>query len=176
MKRKPNSRRRRDLRPGGERPFMRRREVRILAQAALAFALVAALSLLTSRSTWFPPEELITVYRVHGCKCAFHWERELEEAGFTVSMHELESLQYIRERLHTPPSARGCHVGEFLGYFLEDHIPANAVSRLKRSRPGALGLMMVPGARHVSGETTPGSSKKVYLVRSTDQFTSWQQE
>lgn len=111
-----------------------------MAAVVLTFALLAAGTILSDRSIWVAPERLVTVYRVHGCRCAFLWERALEQQGFSVAMHELESLKDIRKRLRTPPSVMGCHVGEYLGYFVEGHVDPGALRELSRRHPSALGV------------------------------------
>jgi hypothetical protein len=142
MGRKSQSRR---ARPGPRSealPFFRRREVRYGIGITLIFALLTVILFLSNRSLWLAPEKIVTVYRVHGCRCAFQWERELEREGFSVVMNEVHSLKFIRQRLRTPPKARGCHVGEYLGYFLEGHVPAAALQYLSSSRPPAMGLLV----------------------------------
>ena len=135
------------LKRGRQRPLdapvalIRRREVRIIAGVLATFAMVAGAILVSDRSLWVSPERLVTIYRVHGCRCAFQWKQGLEQKGFTVVMHERESLRPIRQRLHTPPEARGCHVAEFLGYFVEGHVDPAALNELSRRHPAALGLL-----------------------------------
>ena len=140
MNRKSQSRHRPQVPQNEPVPLTRRREFRVIAGVAVAFALVAAVILLSDRSLWIEPERLVTIYRVHGCRCAFQWSHELEREGYTVVMHEIDSLRSIRQRLRTPPEARGCHVGEFLGYFVEGHVNPLALRELSRRRPSALGV------------------------------------
>ena len=87
-----------------------------------------------------PPERLIKIYRSHGCRCAFALADSLKAEGFIVQLYEYETLQYVRQALHTPSNLRGCHVGEFLGYFLEGHVAPLALRQLAQQQPRALGL------------------------------------
>ena len=121
-------------------PLTRRREVRIVAAVAAAFAILAAAIILSDRSVWSAPDRLVTIFRVHGCHCAFQWEHGLSQEGFTVVMHEMDSLRSIRQRLRTPIEARGCHVAKFLDYFVEGHVDPAALRELSRRRPSALGV------------------------------------
>lgn len=155
--------------------LIRRREVRIIAGVLATFAIVAAAILFSDRSVWVAPERLVTVYRVHGCHCAFPWKRGLEQEGFTVVMHERESLRPIRQRLRTPPEARGCHVAEFLGYFVEGHVNPAALSELSRRHPAALGLLTEATTksevRHV--EIASEASSRVLLVAPNATTSVW---
>ena len=88
-----------------------------------------------------PPEQLVDIYRTHGCTCAFVWADSLRKAGFKVRMIEHgTSLKSVRDSLHTPANLRGCHVGAYFGYFLEGHVAPSAVHHLALQRPDALGL------------------------------------
>ena len=161
MGRKSRSRRSRLEQGKKPVPFTKRREVRYGLGIAAGFTLLTAILFLSNRSLWLAPERIVTIYRVHGCRCAFPWKRELEREGFAVVMNEVESLQFIRQRLRTPTEARGCHVGEYLGYFVEGHVHPTALDELSRRRPVALGLMTeVPtrsDARHVDIASEAGS-------------------
>lgn len=165
-----------DRQPKGEPlRLTRRREVRILAVVALSFALVGALILLSDRSVWVAPENLVTVYRLHACPCAFDWKRELERQGLGVAMQELESLKYVRQRLRTPPAARGCHVGEFLGYFVEGHVDPAALRDLSRRHPAALGLSTETSTKPEGGNVDIASeaNSRVLLVGPNGSSSVW---
>jgi hypothetical protein len=165
MVRKSQSRRFRQERRGELTSLIKRREVRYGIAIAGAFTLLTAILFVSDRSIWLPPERIVTVYRVHGCRCAFEWERELERAGFSVRMNEVDSLKFIRQRMRTPPYASGCHVGEYLGYFLEDHVPAAALSYLSNSRPAATGLLMPGTARHLTPGAGASPTQQIILRR-----------
>ena len=156
-------------------PLTRRREVRVIAAVAVAFALVAAAILLSDRSLWIAPERLVTIYRVHGCRCAFQWKHGLEQQGFAVVMHEMDSLRAIRQRLRTPPEARGCHVGEFLGYFVEGHVDPAALRELSRRHPAALGLWTEASMKSEVGHVDIASeaSSRVLLVGPNANTSVW---
>ena len=85
-------------------------------------------------------DRLVSIYRVHGCRCAFAWERVLKQGGFDVRMREVDTLQYVRTRLQTPPQLRGCHVAKYLNYFIEGHVEPTALRTLRETSPVALGV------------------------------------
>lgn len=166
MSRKSKSRRFRQERRTDAVALIKRREVRYGIAITVAFTLLTVILFLSNRSIWLAPEKIVTIYRVHGCRCAFQWERELERAGYSVSMNEVHSLKFIRQKLRTPPNARGCHVGEYLGYFLEDHIPAAAISYLSARRPAAMGLLVPGTTPHLIDQAGPNSIRQIIVLRS----------
>ena len=127
------------------------KQLRLVVAAVLSVGVFAAL--LVSWEQLFPtppPERLIKIYRTHGCRCAFALADSLKADGFVVRLHEYETLQYVRHSLHTPSNLRGCHVGEFLGYFLESHVAPSALRQLAQQRPRALGLATEGSVDHTS--------------------------
>ena len=175
MGRKSQSRRPRQGPPSTPVPPSRRREVRIIAAVLATFALVAAAILFSDRSLWIAPERLVTIYRVHGCRCAFQWRQGLEQEGFTVVLREIDSLRAIRQRLRTPPEARGCHVAEFLGYFVEGHVDPAALRELSRRHPAALGLTTEASTKSEVGHVDIASeaSSRVLLVGPNASTSVW---
>lgn len=99
-----------------------------------------------------PPEQLVTVHHSHHCRCVAAWAEAIENAGFTVRMQDHHSLGSVRHSLRTPPTLRGCHVAEYMGYFVEGHVPPSALRKLLTERPTASGIALqsaaVFGARH----------------------------
>lgn len=118
------------------------RELKIWLLIALLGGLTAGL--LTAWEELFPvpPDKLVKVYFTHSCRCAHPWAHTLEAEGFVVRMFEPETLRPTRAALHTPDGLRGCHVAEFMGYFVEGHVPAAALRRLAAEHPQALGVAM----------------------------------
>lgn len=82
----------------------------------------------------------VEVFRTHGCRCAFSWARSLREQGFRVRVYEKGHLLNVRSRLRTPENFDACHVGVYLGYFLEGHVGAGALVQITRERAPGIGL------------------------------------
>lgn len=89
-------------------------------------------------------EEVVRIYRLHGCRCAFSWARSLEANGFIVRLSEVQTLQHVRTRLQVPAHLHGCHLGAYLGYFIEGHVDPSALRTLATERPDGLGVVTEP--------------------------------
>jgi hypothetical protein len=138
--------------------------VKVWVVLALACSVLAGI--LTQWPRWFPidPMRQVTIYRTHGCRCAFVWAQELESKGYVVTMYEPETLKTIRGALKTPPSLRGCHVGRYMEYFVEGHVPAEALGLLARQHPAGLGVAAdSTAARHEPLSSPPGGKPGVTL-------------
>ena len=131
--------RRRSQQPEASKTSLQRKLVWVVAAAISAAGtalLLGQLGGLEGSSS----DRLVNIYRVHGCRCAFAWERVLKQGGFDVRMREVDTLQYVRTRLHTPPQLRGCHVAKYLNYFIEGHVEPTALRTLRETSPVALGV------------------------------------
>ena len=117
-----------------------RRQLGIVIAATLLFGAIGAI--VVNWEYLFPvdAERLVTVYRIHGCRCALNLADDLKAEGFVVRGFEYETLQYVRHSLHTPASLHGCHVASYLDYFVEGHVSPATLRELAEQRPTGLGI------------------------------------
>ncbi|MCW2235697.1 DUF411 domain-containing protein [Azospirillum canadense] len=86
----------------------------------------------------------VSVWKSASCGCCEGWVRHMRDAGYMVTVHELDEVDPVKDRLGVPASLRSCHTAVVDGYILEGHVPADSVARLLQERPSAKGLA-VPG-------------------------------
>lgn len=141
MSRSSTSNRSRTDRGSKDEPQNLAKQLRLVAAVSVLGA--AAVGLLVAWEQWssVPPEQLVKVYRVHGCRCVFEWVKSLEAEGYTVKLLEIETLQNVRVSLRTPNSMGGCHVAGYLDYFVEGHVAPKALYKLANEHPQALGVV-----------------------------------
>ncbi len=77
----------------------------------------------------------------------------MTKQGYYVQKIDVDNLLEVRRRYGVPASVSDCHTAVVEGYFLEGHVPFQAVSELLESRPDIAGLAL-PGMPHGS----PGMS------------------
>lgn len=78
---------------------------------------------------------------------------------------DLEDLSQIRKQAGVPPELEGCHVAAIEGYFLEGHVPLQAIGKLLSERPDIAGIAvpgMPQGALGMGDD--PSASYEVYAV------------
>jgi hypothetical protein len=143
-------------------------QLRWVVMTAVALGLFAMALTTYDRKTRPPPERRVAVYFTHGCPCYHRWAKSLRAAGFVTEMFEPELLEPVRARLRVPVQRRGCHVAEYLGYFLDGHIPAESIQRLAAEHPIGLGLV----SRDPSAGA-PHPERDVLLVRIDGSDTPW---
>lgn len=147
----------------------RRRQLLWVGVASLVAALVMLGLNVVDQSMRAPVHKRVAVYFVHGCPCVSGWVARLRDAGYAIEIFEPESLSPIRQSLRTPPGLHGCHVAQYLDYFLEGHIPPSDLRRLAKEKPVAIGL----AANDQS--LASNQEKEVQVVHADGHFEPWLQ-
>lgn len=88
--------------------------------------------------------QAMTVYKNPWCDCCHGWAEAMRKAGYSVTTIDMEDLSPIRKKAGVPAEMEGCHSAEIGGYFLEGHVPPEAVAKLLAERPD-IGGLAVPG-------------------------------
>ena len=86
----------------------------------------------------------INVWKDPNCGCCTSWVEHLRRNGLTATAVETVDMQAVKTRLGVPVEFASCHTAEIVGYIIEGHVPAQAITRLIAEKPDALGLA-VPG-------------------------------
>lgn len=88
--------------------------------------------------------ENMVVYKDPNCGCCEEWADAMKAAGFSVTIEDVADLDAIKQRFAIAAPLQGCHTAIVAGYYLEGHVPLDAVTRLLAERPAIAGLA-VPG-------------------------------
>jgi hypothetical protein len=110
------------------------------------------------------------------CGCCGSWITYLRVNGFTVEVIESGNMDGIKAALGVPAALQSCHTAEIGSYVIEGHVPADAIRRLLREKPQAIGLavagmpssapgMDVAGATDVYDVTLFGASVQKRYAR-----------
>jgi hypothetical protein len=85
----------------------------------------------------------IEVHRDANCGCCKAWIEHLEANGFKGDDHVETDMAAVKTRLGVPHSLGSCHTGVIDGKFVEGHVPAADILKL-RAQPDLIGAA-VPG-------------------------------
>lgn len=88
--------------------------------------------------------ESMVVYKDPNCGCCRAWADAMTKAGFAVKAEDVDDINVVKDRFKVPGDLRGCHTAVVAGYYLEGHVPLEAVTRLLAEKPDIAGLA-VPG-------------------------------
>lgn len=141
---------------------------------AYSRSLFAALALLIGSPAAASAAAQVTVYKTPWCGCCHAWAEAVEKAGYKVSTLDLEDLSAIRKQAGVPADMEGCHIAAVDGYFLEGHVPLEAIRKLLSERPQVAGLA-VPGMPQGSlgmGDETSAAYEVYAVPRDTSEAPS----
>lgn len=98
---------------------------------------------------------VVTTYRSPTCGCCVGWEEYLKTAGFEVESVVTDDVTAIKDDLQIPDEMRSCHTALIGDYFIEGHVPIEAIQKLLAEQPEIDGIAlpgMVQGSPGMSGE------------------------
>lgn len=102
-----------------------------------------------------PALTAVTTYRSPTCGCCAGWDEYLRAAGFEVESVVTDNVTAIKDELQIPDEMRSCHTAIIGEYFVEGHVPAEAIQKLLEEEPEIDGIAlpgMVQGSPGMSGE------------------------
>jgi len=108
----------------------------------------------------------IDVHRDANCGCCKAWISHLQDNGFRVNDHVESDMSAVKQRLGVPPRLASCHTGVIDGKFVEGHVPAADILKL-RQQPDLLGAA-VPGMPAGSPGMEMGDRRQPYQVIGLD--------
>lgn len=108
----------------------------------------------------------LDVYRDPNCGCCKAWISHLRDNGLQVNDHVENDMAAVKERLGVPHRLGSCHTGVIAGKFVEGHVPARDVLRL-RERADLIGAA-VPGMPIGSPGMEMGDRQDAYQVVGLD--------
>jgi len=86
----------------------------------------------------------ITIFKSQSCGCCGGFIAEIQRQGFDVSVEEMSNINDIKEKHKIPETMTSCHTSEIEGYFVEGHMPIEAIIKLLDERPDIDGIAL-PG-------------------------------
>jgi hypothetical protein len=110
-------------------------------------------------------KSVVTVYKSPNCGCCVGYIAELEKNGFEVKTVNVEDMSTIKQKYNIPLDMQSCHTAVVDGYFVEGHVPIEAVNKMLSERPAIDGIVlpkMPAGSPGMPG--TKSAPFKVYAI------------
>ncbi len=112
----------------------------IFLGVSMALVAVAAIALMESNEA----EPRMTVYKSPTCGCCENWLEIVDARGMGARGVNTEDMDAVKQQFGVPKNMEGCHTAIVDGYFVEGHVPFEAIERLLQERPEIDGIA-VPG-------------------------------
>jgi hypothetical protein len=126
--------------------LLTRRLVAVLTAVLVLTACTAAEGVPATASRGAEPTAAVsmTMYRSPDCSCCHLWADIARGAGWTVASADKVDMAAFKTEAGVPPEYASCHTTMVGGYFVEGHVPVEAVQRLLAERPDIDGIAL-PG-------------------------------
>lgn len=103
-----------------------------------------------------------TYYKSISCGCCDVHSKYLDSKGFDVKINNLQDTSSIKTQFGIPIELESCHTAIIDGYFVEGHIPIEAINKLLEEKPDIAGIAM-PGMPSGS-PGMPGTKYSDFIV------------
>lgn len=111
-------------------------------------------------------ENKVMVFQLPTCTCCEDYKDYLREHGFQVETTYTEDMSSIRKKYQIPQSMESCHTMVIEDYFVEGHVPIEAIKKLFEEKPDIDGIAlagMPSGSPGMPDEKT--EAFKIYALR-----------
>ena len=80
-------------------------------------------------------KQVVEVFKTPSCGCCYGYVLFLEEEKFEVKQTDMRSLHTIKQKYNIPVEMQSCHTTIMGKYFIEGHVPFEAVEKLLKEQP-----------------------------------------
>lgn len=106
----------------------------------------------------------VIVYKSPSCGCCVKYIAYLEKQGYTVQVENTHDTDSIKISHQIPNDLYSCHTAEFGNYFVEGHVPIEAVNKMLSEKPEIDGIALAGMPAGSPG--MPGVKKEKFNISS----------
>ena len=107
-------------------------------------------------------KQIVEVFKTPSCGCCYGYVLFLEEEKFKVKQTDMRSLHTIKQKYNIPVEMQSCHTTIMGKYFIEGHVPFEAVEKLLTEQPDIDGIAL-PGMP-IGTPGMPGDKDEPYVI------------
>ena len=107
-------------------------------------------------------KQTVEVFKTPSCGCCYGYVLFLEEEKFEVKQTDMRSLHTIKQKYNIPVEMQSCHTTIMGKYFIEGHVPFEAVNKLLKEQPDIDGIAL-PGMP-IGTPGMPGEKDEPYVI------------
>ena len=104
----------------------------------------------------------VEVFKTPSCGCCYGYVLFLEKEKFNVKQTDMRSLHSIKQKYNIPLEMQSCHTTIMGRYFIEGHVPLEAVNKLLKEQPDIDGIAL-PGMP-IGTPGMPGKKEEPYII------------
>ena len=107
-------------------------------------------------------QQIVEVFKTPSCGCCYGYVLFLEKEKFKVKQTDMRSLHTIKQKYNIPVEMQSCHTTIMGKYFIEGHVPLEAVNKLLKEQPDIDGIAL-PGMP-IGTPGMPGNKDEPYVI------------
>jgi hypothetical protein len=130
-----------------EKSLPRRHALRLIGAGALVLLSPAVGAVAT-------PSRKIKIYKSPYCGCCGTWTKILQKHGYETQVFKMNDLGRVKRLAKLPANLESCHTGIIDGYFVEGHVPVEAIEKMLAERPRIVGIAV--GGMPIGSPGMPG--------------------
>ena len=104
----------------------------------------------------------IEVFKTPSCGCCYGYVLFLEEEKFAVKQTDMRSLHTVKKKYNIPLEMQSCHTSILGKYFIEGHVPLEAINKLLIEKPDIDGIAL-PGMP-IGTPGMPGEKEEPFII------------
>ena len=104
----------------------------------------------------------VEVFKTPSCGCCYGYVLFFEEEKFKVKQTDMRSLHTIKKRYNIPLEMQSCHTTVLGKYFIEGHVPLEAINKLLKEQPDIDGIAL-PGMP-IGTPGMPGEKEEPFVI------------
>ena len=107
-------------------------------------------------------KQIVEVFKTPSCGCCNGYVLFLEKEKFNVKQTDMRSLHTIKQKYNIPVEMQSCHTTIIGKYFIEGHVPFEAIDKLFKEQPDIDGIAL-PGMP-IGTPGMPGDKDEPYVI------------
>ena len=85
----------------------------------------------------------VTLYKAPLCNCCMEYKKYLESTTEAkIKVNKVNDLARIKDKYNVPKDVESCHTMDTGEYFVEGHVPREAIGKLALEKPDILGIAL----------------------------------
>lgn len=105
-----------------------------------------------------------TIFHDPSCGCCGLYSDYMKKNGFDVEVKQVSNLAPVKEQYNIPNNLLSCHTSVVDDYFIEGHVPVEAIEKLLAEKPDIKGISL-PGMLSAS-PGMPGKKNGPFIIYS----------
>ncbi len=89
-------------------------------------------------------DEQFTIFKTASCGCCGVYSQYADAQGLNVKVVQVDDIEAVKMPFNIPNNMQSCHTSTIGEYFVEGHVPVEAIEKLITEKPDIKGIML-PG-------------------------------